>query len=73
MSFGNTRNAWNDQVKEHYAPTLSACVSEAPTDNVIIACRPRIHPSLDVTIPLCPDVILTDVPSDKHADPVAEQ
>ena len=64
VSFGDPRDAWNDFVAEHYAPTLAACASEARTDNVIIGCRIRVLPSLDVTIPLYPDVRLTDVPEE---------
>ena len=71
--FGDPRHEWNDFVAEHYAPTLAACASEARTDNVIIGCRLRIHPSLDVTIPLYPDVTLIDVPPEEHPDPAAEQ
>ena len=73
VSFGDPRRAWNEFVAEHYAPTIAACASEARTDNVIIGCRLRIHPSLDVTIPLYPDVILTDVPPDEQGDPEAER
>ena len=73
VSFGDPRRAWNDFVAEHYAPTLAACASEARTDNVIIGCRLRIHPSLDVTIPLYPDVVLTDVPPEEHPDPTADR
>ena len=64
VSFGDPRDTWNDFVAEHYAPTLAACASEARTDNVIIGCRIRVLPSLDVTIPLYPDVRLTDVPEE---------
>jgi len=73
VSFGDPRREWNEFVAEHYAPTIAACASEARTDNVIIGCRLRIHPSLDVTIPLYPDVILTDVPPDEQGDPEAER
>ena len=73
VSFGDPRHEWNDFVAEHYAPTLAACASEARTDNVIIGCRLRIHPSLDVTIPLYPDVVLTDVPPEEHPDPTADR
>ena len=67
VSFGDPRDAWNDFVAEHYAPTLAACASEARTDNVIIGCRIRVLPSLDVTIPLYPDVRLTDVPAESSS------
>ena len=73
VSFGDPRHEWNDFVAEHYAPTLAACASEARTDNVIIGCRLRVHPSLDVTIPLYPDVILTDVPPEEQGDPTADR
>ena len=73
VSFGDPRDAWNQFVAEHYAPTIAACASEARTDNVIIGCRLRIHPSLDVTIPLYPDVFLTDVPPEEQGDPPAER
>ena len=73
MSFGDPRHAWNDFVAEHYAPTLAACASEARTGNVIIGCRIRIHPSLAVTIPLYPDITLTDVPPEEQDDPEVEQ
>ena len=73
VSFGDPRRAWNDFVAEHYAPTLAACASEARADNVIIGCRLRVHPSLDVTIPLYPDVILTDVPPEEQGDPTADR
>ena len=69
MSFGDPRHAWNDFVAEHYAPTLAACASEARTGNVIIGCRIRIHPSLAVTIPLYPDIILTGAPPKSRAIP----
>ena len=73
MSFGDPRHAWNDFVAEHYAPTLAACASEARTGNLIIGCRIRIYPSLAVTIPLYPDITLTDVPPEEQDDPEAEQ
>ena len=73
VSFGDPRREWNNYVAEHYAPTLAACASEARTDNVIIGCRLRIHPTLDVTVPLHPDVILTDVPPEEQGDPEAKQ
>ena len=73
MSFGDPRHAWNDFVAEHYAPTLAACASEARTGNVIIGCRIRIYPSLAVTIPLYPDITLTDVPPEEQDDPEAER
>ena len=73
MSFGDPRHEWNDFVAEHYAPTLAACASEARTGNVIIGCRIRIYPSLAVTIPLYPDITLTDVPPEEQDDPKAEQ
>ncbi len=73
MSFGDPRQAWNDFVAEHYAPTLAACASEARSGNVIIGCRIRIYPSLAVTIPLYPDITLTDVPPEEQDDPEAEQ
>ena len=73
MSFGDLRHEWNDFVAKHYAATLAACGSEARMDNVIIGCRLRIHPSLDVTIPFYPEVTLTDLPPEEHAGPAAEQ
>ena len=73
VSFGDPRDEWNQFVAEHYAPTIAACASEARTDNVIIGCRLRIHPSLDVTIPLYPDVILTDVPPEEQGGSPAER
>ena len=72
VSFGDPRDEWNEFVAEHYAPTIAACASEARTDNVIIGCRLRIHPLLDVTIPLYPDIILTDVPPEEQGDSPAE-
>ena len=72
-SFGDSCREWKEFVAEHYAPTTAACASEARTDNVIIGCRLRIYPSLDVTMPLYPDVILTDVPSEEQGDHTAEQ
>jgi len=38
-SFGDPRDAWNDYIAEHYAPTLAACASEARTDHTTIGCR----------------------------------
>ena len=73
VSFGDPRDEWNRFVAEHYAPTIAACASEARTDNVIIGCRLRIRPLLDVTIPLYPDVILTDVPPEERGDSPAQQ
>ena len=68
VSFGDPHHEWNEFVAERYAPTIAACASEARTDNVIIGCRLRIHPRLDVTIPLYPGVILTDVPPEELPD-----
>ena len=73
VSFGDPRHEWNEFVAEHYAPTIAACASEARTDNVIIRCRLRIRPRLDVTIPLYPGVILTDVPPEEQTDPTTER
>ena len=73
VSFGDPRHEWNEFVAEHYAPTIAACASEARTDNVIIRCRLRIRPRLDMTIPLYPGVILTDVPPEEQTDPTTER
>ena len=73
VSFGDPRREWNEFVAEHYAPTPAACASEARTDNVIIGCRIRIHPSLAVTIPRYPDITLTDVLPEEQGDPEAKQ
>lgn len=69
VSLGDPRHEWNQFVAERYARTIAACASEARADNVIIGCRLRIHPTLDVTIPFYPGVRLTDVPPSLKDDP----
>ncbi len=72
VSFGDPRDAWNDFVAEHYAPSLAICASKARLDERTIRCGLDIDPSLDVTVPFYPGT-LTKVSSEGEFDPVAEQ
>ena len=68
VSFGDPRNAWNDHVAEHYAPTLAPCVSRALQFDEAIRCQMHVGPLRELMIPLYPDVCLTKVPPEEEFD-----
>ncbi len=72
VSFGDPRDAWNDFVAEHYAPSLAICASKARLDERTIRCGPDIAPALDVTVPFYPGT-LTKVSSEGEFDAEVEQ
>lgn len=54
VSFGDLRDVWNDYVEEHYAPTLSACVSRARQLDKVLRFQMHVGPSRELTVPSIP-------------------
>ena len=73
VSFGDPRHEWNEHVAERYAPTLAACASKARLHDQAIRCQLYVDPSREVTVPLYPDVILTEVPPEEISEPSADR
>ena len=73
VSFGNPRQEWNDFVAEHYAPTLAVCASKARQHDQAIRCRLHVDPSRELTVPLYPDVALTEVPPEEDFDTTTDR
>ena len=73
VSFGDPRHEWNDFVAEHYAPTLAACASKARQHDQAIRCQMYVDPSRELTVPLYPDVALTEVPPEEDFDTTTDR
>ena len=54
LALGNPRHEWNAYFVEHYAPTLSACASEAWAIRKRIRCWMEVGPSLPVPVTVYP-------------------
>ena len=73
VSFGDPRHEWNEFVAEHYAPTLAVCASKARQHDQAIRCRLQVDPSRELTVPLYPDVALTEVPPEEDFDTTTDR
>ena len=73
VSFGNPRQEWNEFVAEHYAPTLAVCASKARQHDQAIRCQLHVDPSRELTVPLYPDVTLTEVPPEEDFDTTTDR
>ena len=73
VSFGDPRHEWNDYVAEHYAPTLAVCASKARQHDQAIRCQMYVGPSRELTVPLYPDVTLTEVPPEEDFDTTTDR
>ena len=73
VSFGDPRHEWNEFVAEHYAPTLAVCASKARQHDQAIRCQMYVDPSRELTVPLYPDVTLTEVPPEEDFDTTTDR
>ncbi len=73
VSFGDPHHEWNAHVVEHYAPTLAACASKARQHDEAIKCQMYVDPSRELTVPLYPDVTLTEVPPEEDFDTTTDR
>ena len=73
VSFGDPRHEWNEFVAEHYAPTLAACASKARQHDQAIRCQMHVDPSRELTVPLYPDVALTEVSPEEDFDTTTDR
>ena len=73
VSLGDPHREWNDYVAEHYAPTLAACASKARQHDQAIRCQLHVDPSRELTVPLYPDVSVTEVPPEDDFDATTDR
>ena len=65
VSPDDPHHEWNRFVAERYAPTLAACASRARQYDEAVRCQMRVDPLRELTIPLYPDVSLSEVSPDE--------